>query len=180
MENFSGPGVFDTSAESWLSRSKEPEVQAWLLDYMGRHPVYVSAATVLERLYGFNKAIAICEAGRRPHLLAGRSAYIGDSGRVLPMDVAVSAIAAELLLLVPQPPSPPRKSHAATETRSDRLARWRFDAVIAATAIVHKLPLIHNNPIDFETLRMAVEVEPEKLGYLGPLQLVRCTRLARA
>jgi predicted nucleic acid-binding protein len=179
MENLTGPGVFDTSAESWLSRAAEPEVRAWFLDYMGRHPVFVSAITVFERLHGYNKGIATCEENRRAHLTACRAAYVGDSARVLPVDVAVSSVAAELLLLVPQPPSPARKTHAAAESRADRLARWRFDTVIAATAIVYKLPLIHNNPIDFETLRMAVEVQPEKLGHLGPLQLLRCTRLLK-
>ncbi|MCC6540069.1 MAG: hypothetical protein IT162_21150 [Bryobacterales bacterium] len=180
MENLSGPGVFDTSAESWLCRSPEPTVRAWFHDYMSRHPVFVSAITVLERLHGFNKAIAAATDDlHRARLSTWRGTYVGDPARVFPVDVAVSAIAAELLLMVPHPPAPPRKTYAAAESRADRLARWRFDTVIAATAIVYKLPLIHNNPIDFETLRMAIEVQPEKLGYLGPLNLVRCTRLSK-
>jgi len=45
-----GPFVFDASAESWLARSESPEVQHWLVSFLERHPTYVSAVTVIERL----------------------------------------------------------------------------------------------------------------------------------
>jgi len=50
------------------------------------------------------------------------------------------------MALLPQAPSPPRRGHRMAESRQDRLSRWRFDIMIAATALVHRLPLIHNNP----------------------------------
>jgi hypothetical protein len=64
------------------------------------------------------------------------------------------------------------------ESRSDRLSRWRFDATIAATALVARAPLIHNNPEDFETIRSAIERSPGRFPGLGPLELLRCAALA--
>lgn len=173
-----GPFVFDTSAESWLARSDSRETVDWLTGYMGRHPVYVSAITVIERLTGYNLALAKATDESCSRLATYRAEYVGDPERVLPVDLAVAAVSAELLALVPDPPSPPKRTHRAAESRSDRLARWRFDTLIAATALVNRMPLMHNNPEDFEALRMAIEIRPEKLPGLGPLELFRCTRTA--
>jgi predicted nucleic acid-binding protein len=46
------------------------------------------------------------------------------------------------------------------ESRQERLVRWRFDAMIAATALVARMPLIHNNAGDFESIRSAIERFP--------------------
>jgi predicted nucleic acid-binding protein len=173
-----GPFVFDTSAESWLVRSGVPEVQQWMISYLERHPVFVSAITVVERLNGYNLALRRATAPEdRDRLKKRRADYVGDPTRVLPVDVAVAAAASELMALVPDPPSPPKRSHQAAESRSDRLARWRFDVMVAATALVNRMPVMHNNPEDFEALRMAIEIAPERLGGLGPLDLYRCTRI---
>ena len=179
-EEPSGPFVFDTSAESWLARAESPDVQRWLIGYLERHPVYVSAVTVIERLTGYNLAIRRATEEGRGRLVSRRAVYVGDPGRVLPVDIAVAATSAELLSLVPDPPSPPKRSHRAAESRSDRLARWRFDTVVAATALVNRMALLHNNPEDFEALRMAIEIEPERLPGMGPLNLLRCTRVGSA
>jgi hypothetical protein len=172
-----GPFVFDTSAESWLACSDFLDVQGWLVSYLERHLLFVSAVTVLERLDGYNLAIRRAAPELRPRLHKQRAAYVGDPNRVLPVDLAVAATSAELLALVPDPPSPPKRSHQAAESRADRLARWRFDTVVAATALVNRLPLMHNNPEDFESLRTVIEIHPARLGGLGPLELFRCTRL---
>lgn len=174
-----GPFVFDTSAESWLVRQDSEEVRGWLIRYLESHPVYISAITVVERLTGYSAAIARAASDEdRSPLRARRAAYPGDPNRVLPIDAIVAAVAAELMAIVPDPPSPPRRSHRAVESRADRLARWRFDCLVAATALVNGLPLMHNNPGDFETLRMALEMDPARLPGFGPLSLYRCTRLA--
>jgi hypothetical protein len=65
-----------------------------------------------------------------------------------------------------------------SESRQERLVRWRFDAMIAATALVASIPLVHNNAEDFETIRSAIERSPDRFPKLGPLELIRCTRLA--
>lgn len=173
------PCVFDTSAESWFARNEAPEVQSWFGRYLELHPVFVSAVTVIERMTGYNLAIreaATSEA--RDRLGQRRSAYIGDPNRVLPVDATVAAVAAELLVMVPDPPTPPRRTHRAAESRNDRLARWRFDCLVAATALTNEMTVMHNNPQDFEALRTALEIDPARLPGLGPLNLLRCTRVA--
>lgn len=49
--------------------------------------------------------------------------------------------------------------------------------MIAATALVADLMLIHNNPEDFEAVRSAIERSPERFPKLGPLKLIRCNSL---
>ena len=50
--------------------------------------------------------------------------------------------------------------------------------MIAATALVAGMKLIHNNPADFESIRSAIENSPRRFPKLGPLELVRCDSLA--
>ena len=49
--------------------------------------------------------------------------------------------------------------------------------MIAATALVARMQLIHNNASDFEPVRSAIELSPERFPSLGPLELVRCASL---
>jgi hypothetical protein len=49
--------------------------------------------------------------------------------------------------------------------------------MIAATALVARMTVIHNNPADFESIRGAIERSPERFPKLGPLGLVRCDSL---
>jgi predicted nucleic acid-binding protein len=120
-----GPFLFDTSAESWFARTADPQALDWLRRYLSRHQVRISAVTVLNGL-----------------------------GRVWPLDAAAALVAGEIMALLPSPPTPPRRSHRLAESHQERLARWRFDGLIVATALVAGMPLVHNNAPGFEASRV--------------------------
>jgi predicted nucleic acid-binding protein len=172
-----GPFLFDTSAEGWLARSADPAMRRWLHAYLGLHQIAVSAATVMERIRGYSLLWRRSDPAGRAHIEAARVAYLRQLGNVLSVDTAVAVVSGEIFALIPEPPTPPRKSHRLAESRQDRLSRWRFDGIIAATALVADLPLIHNNAADFEAIRSAIELAPERFPGLGPLQLIRCSLL---
>ncbi len=170
-----GPFLFDTSAESWLARSKDSAVHDWLRHYLRRHRMHVSTATVIERIRGYALLWRGAEEPRRAAIEAARLAYLEQLGRVWPLDAGTAVIGGELLALLPHPSTPPRRAHQLMESRQDRQARWRFDVLIAATALAARMRLIHNNAEDFEAIRGAVERAPERFPGLGPLELMRCT-----
>jgi len=177
----SGPFVFDTSADSYLSRTTKPAERTWVAVYAAHSPVLVSALTVVERLRGYAILLEAMESAGRARMEAARSQYLGEieTGlvEVLPLTSKVARYGAELMALCPSPPSPPRRAHRRAESRAERLARWRFDILIAATALAAGLPLIHNNPEDFEPLRDAIERAPERFPKAGPLDLLSLRRL---
>lgn len=173
-----GPFLFDTSAESWLARTENPAVRDWMRGYLSRHQVHVSAVTVLERARGYSLLWRRVPEGRRAHIEAARISYLSALGRLWPLDAAVAVVAGEIMSLLPDPPTPPRRSHQFAESRQERLARWRFDGMIAATALVAKMPLVHNNAADFEAIRSAIELAPGRFPGLGPLEPIRCGSLA--
>jgi hypothetical protein len=45
--------------------------------------------------------------------------------------------------------------------------------MIAATALVAGMRLVHNNAADFEPIRMSIERAPERFPGLRPLDLIR-------
>jgi len=173
----SGPYLFDTSGESWLARAGQTELREWMRAYLSHYEIHVSAVTVMERVRGYG-LLWRREEGRRGHIETARIAYLANLGHVWPLDGAVAAVAGEIMALLPNPPTPPRRSHQLTESRQERLARWRFDVMIAATALVARLPLIHNDAADFESIRGAIERFPRRFPQLGPLELIRCASLA--
>jgi len=173
----SGPFLFDTSAESWLARSGNLGATHWMRAYLSSHEVHVSAVTVLERIRGYSLLWHIADGSRRVQIESARIAYLSQPARVWPLDSAIAVVAAELMAVVPDPPTPPRRSHKLAESRQERLSRWRFDQIIAATALVARMRLVHNNAADFEPLRMSVERAPERFPALGPLDLIRCPAL---
>ena len=172
-----GPFLFDTSAESWLARSERSEVLNWIREYLSRHQIHISAVTVLERIRGYSLLWQRAGEEQREHIEKARIAYLDALGQVWPVDRAVAVISGEIMALLPDPPTPPQGSHRFAESRQERLARWRFDCMIAATALVVKMPLIHNNAADFETIRSTIERSPERFPRLGPLELIRCFSL---
>jgi predicted nucleic acid-binding protein len=173
-----GPFLFDTSAESWIARPRDARVVSWLQEYLSLHEIHVSATTVLERIRGYG--LLVCEAtGRRREQIEGAQvAYLTGLGKVLPVDTAVAIVAGEIMARIPNPLTSPRRTHRLVESRQDRLVRWRFDVMIAATALTHRMTLVHNNAADFEAIRAAVETSPERFPGIGPLVLIRCDSLA--
>jgi predicted nucleic acid-binding protein len=169
----SGPFLFDTSAESWLARTRSN----WLREYLSLHQLHISAITVLERSRGYSLLYSSAPENRKKKIEGMRVAWLSGLGRVWPLDGAVAVVAGEIMALLPDPPTPPRRSHQLAESRSERLSRWRFDGMIAATALVARLPLIHNNAADFEAIRSAIERSPGRFPDLGPLELIRCRLL---
>ena len=172
-----GPFLFDTSAESWLARTEDPAARDWLREYLSSHPAHVSAVTLLERVRGY--ALLWRRAGEqsRARIESARIAYLGALGPVWPVNATVAVVGAEIMALLPHPATPPRRAHQLAESRQERLARWRFDELIAATALIARMPLIHNNAADFEAIRGAIERSPERFPKLGPLELIRCGSL---
>ncbi|MGA2594188.1 MAG: hypothetical protein ABSH32_30170 [Bryobacteraceae bacterium] len=140
--------------------------------------MHVSAITVMERMRGFALLLERAAPQRRADVESARQGYLDSLGLVRPVDATVAMFAAELAALLPQPPSPSKRAHRIAESRQERLFRWRCDILIAATALVANLPLVHHNPRDFETIRMAIETSPERFPSLGPLNLVSVLRLA--
>jgi predicted nucleic acid-binding protein len=169
-----GPYLFDTSAEGWFKRTESGGARDWLQTYLARHPVHVSGITVFERARGYAVLWRGAAPEGRDRIEAARLAYLLDPGRVWPVDAGISVIAAEITALLPQPPAAPRRTHRMVESRQDRLVRWRFDAIIAATALAADMLLIHNNASDFEPIRSAIEQTPARFPGLGPLKLMRC------
>jgi len=173
-----GPFLFDTSAEGWLTRHPDPAVSRWLHAYLGIHPIAVSAVTVTERIRGYGLLWRRSSQSDRDRFEAARIAYLSRLGIVVPVGAAVAVVAGEIMALIPDPPTAPRRSHRLAESRQERLARWRFDGMIAATALVSGMPLVHSNAADFEAIRSAIEQAPERFPTLGALQLIRCSLLA--
>jgi predicted nucleic acid-binding protein len=175
-----GPFLFDTSAEYWLERSTDPDIGRWVDSYARYHSKQVSAITVMERMRGYAMSIQRDPPDRRALLALKRQEYLDSLGEVRPVDAPVALQAAELAAMLPQPPTPPKRAHRFLESRQDRLFRWRCDILIAATALVAGMPLVHHNPRDFETIRMAIETSPQRFPTLGPLNLLSVVRLTGA
>ena len=174
LDPMSGPFLFDTSAEGWFARQKTAHAQEWMMKYLERHPIHVSAITVFERVRGYALLARDGSSSKRQAVERARLNYLTDVGSVWPVDQGVATTAAEICALLPHAPTGPRHAHQFVESRQERLARWRADTMIAATALATDLLLIHNNAADFEAIRGAIEREPIRFPGLGPLKLIRC------
>jgi predicted nucleic acid-binding protein len=118
------------------------------------------------------------DEARRPAIEEARLAYFNAARRVWSVDTSTAVVAGEIAALLPDPPTPPKRSHRFAESRTERLARWGFDEIIAATALVTGLTLIHNNATDFEAIRSAIERDPQRFPSLGSLNLIRCSAIS--
>lgn len=127
---------------------------------------------------GYGLLLERSQPEARARVQAAREAYLTNLAYVLPLNAAVAVVASEITILLPNPVGPPRRSHQLTESRCERLVRWRYDILIAATALVAGLPLVHNNPEDFEAIRGAIEGSPQRFPGLSALNLIQCLRLA--
>ena len=163
----SGPFLFDTSAESWLARAERSDVLDWMRKYLSHHEMHISAVTVMERVRGYCLLWRRVEPGRRERIELARIAYLSKLGRVWPLDAAITVVAGEIMALLQEPPTPPRRSHQLVESRQERLARWRFCGMIAGTVLVARMPLIRNNAGDCESIRGAIERSPERIPQPG-------------
>ena len=135
-------------------------MRTWFGEYLSLHQVHVSAVTIAERIRGYAILAQRAKSEQSKGIEAARIAYLSESGQVWPLDRAAAVVAGEIMALLPQPPTPPRQTHKMVESRQERLVRWRFDGMIAATALVAGMALIHNNPSDFESIRSAIEICP--------------------
>jgi len=174
----SGPFLFDTSAESWFARTDDPQALDWMRAYLSRHQIHISAVTVLERARGYSLLWHKARPDGLARIEAARISYLNGLGIVWPIDAATAVVAGEIMAMIPTPPTPPRRSHRLAESHPERLARWRFDGLIAATALVAGMPLVHNNAADFEAIRTGIECAPQRFPRVGSLELLRCTALA--
>jgi predicted nucleic acid-binding protein len=156
----------------------EPAVQAWFREYLSLNQMHISAVTVVERIRGYALLSRRVPEKHRERIEDARVAYLGELGRVWPLDSAAAIVSGEMMALLPHPPTAPRRAPKLVELRPERLVRWRFDGMIAATALVAGMKLIHNNAADFEPIRSAIEKSPQRFPNLGPLELVRCNSLA--
>jgi predicted nucleic acid-binding protein len=153
-------------------------VRAWFRGYLKLNPVHISAVSVVERIRGYALLSRHAQGRRKEEIDGARIAYLSALGRVWPLDPAIGVVAGEIVALVPHPPTPPRRAHQFVESRQERLVRWRIDCTIAATALVSRMILVHNNAEDFESIRKGIETSPKRFPGLGPLGLICCDSLA--
>jgi predicted nucleic acid-binding protein len=177
LDPASGPFLFDTSAESWFAKRGTAAAAEWMIRYLTHHPVHVSSVTVFERARGYALLRENSTGSRRESVETARLDYVSGLGHVWSVDTLVATLAGEICALLPNAPTPPKRSQRAAESRSERLARWRADTMIAATALANDMLLLHNNAADFEAIRTAVELRPERFAGLGPLKLMRCAEV---
>lgn len=180
MRPADGPFLFDARAESYLASGRDPAAAKWLRKYLELFAPRISALTVMARLRGY-ALLMEREDFRREALGSRRDAYLENiaAGRleVLPVSPEAALLAAQLTVLMPFALNPPYRAGAAAESRPERLSRWRADLLLAATALAEGLPLVHDNPGDFEPVRALVERFPERFPDVAPLRLAWVRKL---
>ena len=74
-------------------------------------------AVITERIRGYSMLWRRCGAGARGRIEGARVAYLSQRGNVLPVDSAVAVVAGEIIALIPEAPTPPRRSRRLAESR---------------------------------------------------------------
>lgn len=106
-----------------MGRAGRSESIDWMRAYLSHHEIHISAVTVMERVRGYSLLWRRAGKGNREHIETARVAYLAKLGRVWPVDAAVAVVAGEIVALLPDPPTPLRRSHQLGESRQERLAR---------------------------------------------------------
>ncbi len=177
----SGPFLFDTSAESWLGRAERSEVLDWMREYLAHHEIHISAVTVMERVRGYSLLWRRAEEAGRARTETARVAYLTKLGRVWPLDGAVAVVAGEIMALLPEPPTPPRRSHQLAESRQEpgplavRRNDRRYSARREDAAHSQQRRRLRVRSERHRTLSRAIP-QPGPQG--APLELIRCASLA--
>jgi hypothetical protein len=109
----------------------DPRSGPFLFDSSAHHQIHISAVTVMERIRGYGLLWRRADAARE-NIDAARIFYLRNLGHVWSIESSVAIVSGEIMAQLPDPPTTPRRSHRLTESRQDRLARWRFDGAIAA------------------------------------------------
>jgi predicted nucleic acid-binding protein len=107
--------------------------------------ISISAVSMAELSYGIALARTPLEAAARAQALAALKAWISP----LPFDSKAADKYGELAALVLAAGRAPRPR--------------RFDLMIAATAVIHRLPLYTANPADYRGLEAVLDVRPVAL-----------------
>jgi len=81
-----------------------------MLDYLNRHPKHVSAMTILERVGGYALLWRRGAEEKRPAIEISRTSYLEQVRHVWPVDASVAVVAGEIMALLPDPPTPPRRA----------------------------------------------------------------------
>jgi predicted nucleic acid-binding protein len=176
----SEPCLFETHALGYLARS-EGKPARWFRRYAGFYPVFLAAATVTEQVRGYALLLERAGPDRYPAIEAARDAYLerlaSGAAAVVPVTAAEALAAAQLAVLIPFSPNPPRRAPFLVESRQDRLARWRAQISIAATALATGMPLIHDSPADYAPATALVERFPERFPGIARPRFVWARRL---
>ena len=125
---------FDTSAENWLARSEHAGAREWMRAYLLRHEIHLSAITATERIRGCSLLWRRREQDRKEQIEAARVAYLATRARILPLDAAIAVVAGEILALLPEPPTVPRRSQRLPGSRisSVDLKAWLETRITSA------------------------------------------------
>jgi hypothetical protein len=176
MNPTAGPFLFEAEALGYLARTTDKTAARWFRRYTDLFPVCVSAATVMVQTRGYALLAERTEPDRFAAIAEAQSRYLdliaSPAIRVLPVGMAEAMVAAQIAVLVPFSPNPPRRSGAAAESRPNRLARWRGQILVAATALANNMPLVHASLQDFDAIRGLVERFPQRFPGVTPQPFV--------
>jgi predicted nucleic acid-binding protein len=170
-----GPCLFEAQALGYLARSTEKPAR-WFRLYLDLFPVFLSAATVAEQMRGYALLLERAEPPRDAAIAVARDRYLerlaSGAAVVPPAGAGEALIAAQLMVLAPFSPNPPRRAGFFAESRQDRLARWRSQITTAAAALAAGMPLVHDSPADYGLAAALVERFPARFPGIAKPRFV--------
>src|SRR5260370_34584439 len=99
LDPASGPFLFDTSAESWLSRTAGPPANDWFRRHLTLHPVHISTVPYL------TERPKVCGPGGLKYARGVGEARLATAWRnracVPPVDTAIAIVAGAIMSLLP-------------------------------------------------------------------------------